>query len=79
MNKRTLDALTKWLPLSAVASGLSLAIGSILNLPQMSTVTAATVAGVTVFTGFAMRSYGRGGKEYDKDAAEYHDAFSSSY
>lgn len=77
MNKRTLDALTKWVPLSAVASGLSLAIGSILNIPQMSTVMAATVAGVTVFAGFAMRSYGKGSKEYYEGAQEKQGTISS--
>jgi hypothetical protein len=79
MNKRAFDALTKWIPLSAVASGLSLAIGSILDLPQMSTVMAATIAGITVFTGFVMRSYGKGVKEYDRSAQEKQGNSAPSY
>lgn len=64
MKKRISDAITSWLPLSAVAAGMAMMVGSLLNLPVAKTVTAAVASAAMTFTAFLMRSYGKEKENY---------------
>lgn len=59
MKERISDAITSWLPLSAVAAGMAMMAGSILSLPAAKTMAAAVASGVTTFSAFLMRSYAK--------------------
>lgn len=62
--ERISHAITSWLPLSAVAAGIAMMAGSLLNLPVAKTVTAAVASGAMTFTAFLMRSYGKEKENY---------------
>lgn len=67
MKARILQAITSWLPLSAVAAGMAMMVGSLLNLPAAKTAMIAVATGIITFSAFLMRSYtkkGEGEKAY---------------
>ncbi len=57
MKERMSRAITSWLPLSAVSTGIAMMAGSLLNLPIAKTITAAVASGAMTFSAFVMRSY----------------------
>jgi len=62
MKERMSRAITNWLPLSAMAAGIAMMAGSLLNLPAAKTAMAAIASGITTFSGFLMRSYTKKGE-----------------
>jgi hypothetical protein len=59
-------AITSWLPISAVAAGIAMMAGSLLNLPAAKIITAAVASGAMTFSTFLMRPYGK-----EKGCMEY--------
>jgi hypothetical protein len=66
MKERMSHAITCWLPISAVAAGIAMMAGSLLNLPAAKIITAAVASGAMTFSAFLMRSYGK-----EKERMEY--------
>lgn len=66
MNERMSHAITSWLPISAVAAGIAMMAGSLLNLPAAKIITAAVASGAMTFSAFLMRPYGK-----EKGCMEY--------
>jgi hypothetical protein len=64
LKNRMSRAITSWMPLSAVAAGIAMMAGSLLNLPVAKTVTAAVTSGAMTFSAFLMRSYGKEKEDY---------------
>jgi hypothetical protein len=56
---RATAAVTRWLPLSAAGAAITFVIGFVLQLPLYQLITATAMTGVLVFSGLAMRSYGK--------------------
>lgn len=52
-------AWTRWLPMSSVGAAISFVIGFVMQLPPHQVITAAALTGALVFSGLAMRSYGK--------------------
>lgn len=67
LKNRMSRAITSWLPLSAVAAGIAIMAGSLLNLPVANTVTAAVAGAAMTFSAFLMRSYGKEKEENSLD------------
>lgn len=67
LKNRMSRAITSWLPLSAVAAGIAIMAGSLLNLPVAKTVTAAIASAAMTFSAFLMRSYGKEKEENSLD------------
>lgn len=57
---RSSVALKKWLPLSLVGGAISLITALLLNAPLGKTVVAIALTGVLIFSGFLLRSFGKG-------------------
>jgi uncharacterized membrane protein len=57
---RSSVALKKWLPLSLVGAAISLITALLLNAPLGKTVVAIALTGVLIFSGFVLRSFGKG-------------------
>jgi hypothetical protein len=66
MKGRMSRAITSWLPISAVAAGIAMMAGLLLNLPAAKIITAAVASGAMTFSAFLMRSYGK-----EKERMEY--------
>jgi hypothetical protein len=66
MKERMSHAITSWLPISAVAAGIAMMAGSLLNLPAAKIITAAVASGAMTFSTFLMRPYGK-----EKGCMEY--------
>jgi uncharacterized membrane protein len=56
---RSSVALKKWLPLS-IAAAISLITALLLNVPLGKTIVAIALTGVLIFSGFLLRSFGKG-------------------
>lgn len=67
---RMKEAMTKWLPYSAMAAGISFVVGFILHVPPPQVITSVGLSAILVFSGLAMRSYGRQGKQASNDAVQ---------
>ena len=52
-------AMTRWLPLSAVGTGISFVSGFVLNLAPAQVIVAAALTATLVFSGFAFQSFDR--------------------
>jgi uncharacterized membrane protein len=57
---RSSVALKKWLPLSIAAAAISLITALLLNVPLGKTIVAIALTGVLIFSGFLLRSFGKG-------------------
>ena len=66
MKESMSHAITSWLPISAVAAGIAMMGGSLLNLPAAKIITAAVASGAMTFSTFLMRPYGK-----EKGCIEY--------
>jgi hypothetical protein len=66
MKESMSHAITSWLPISAVAAGIAMMAGSLLNLPAAKIITAAVASGAMTFSTFLMRPYGK-----EKGCMEY--------
>lgn len=64
------EAVKKWFPLAAIASGIAFVVTFLLNLPVERVIVAALLAGVLVFSGFFFRSFGKDEASFDKDRDE---------
>jgi hypothetical protein len=64
------EAVKKWFPLAAIASGIAFVVTFLLNLPVERVVVAALLAGVLVFSGFFFRSFGKDEASFGKDKDE---------
>ena len=61
------EAVKRWFPLAAIASGIAFVVTFLLNLPVERVIVAALLAGVLVFSGFFFRSFGKDEASFDKD------------
>jgi uncharacterized membrane protein len=57
---RSSVALKKWLPLSIAGAAISLITALLLNVPLGKTIVAIALTGVLIFSGFLLRSFGKG-------------------
>jgi uncharacterized membrane protein len=57
---RSFVALKKWLPLSIAGAAISLITALLLNVPLGKTIVAIALTGVLIFSGFLLRSFGKG-------------------
>ena len=64
------EAVKRWFPLAAIASGIAFVVTFLLNLPVERVIVAALLAGVLVFSGFFFRSFGKDEASFDKDKDE---------
>ena len=63
---RSSVALKKWLPLS-IAAAISLITALLLNVPLGKTIVAIALTGVLIFSGFLLRSFGKGKGEGEEE------------
>jgi hypothetical protein len=56
-------AIKKWLPYSLVGAAISLVTALVFHIPVGKTIVAITLAGVLIFSGFFLRSFGKGKEE----------------
>jgi uncharacterized membrane protein len=56
-------AIKKWLPFSIVGAAISFVIALVIHIPLGKTIVAIALAGVLIFSGFLLRSFGRGKEE----------------
>jgi FtsH-binding integral membrane protein len=56
-------AIKKWLPFSIVGAAISFVIALVIHIPLEKTIVAIALAGVLIFSGFLLRSFGRGKEE----------------
>lgn len=70
MDERVSHAITRWLPLSAVASGLTMVAGSLLNLPANKTIMAAITAGALTLSAFLFRAKKEQGQHADAQVTQ---------
>jgi len=56
-------AIKKWLPYSLVGAAISLVTALVFHVPAGKIIVAITLAGVLIFSGFFLRSYGKGKEE----------------
>ncbi|HJU59453.1 MAG TPA: hypothetical protein VJ583_06865 [Nitrososphaeraceae archaeon] len=61
------EAVKRWFPLAAIASGIAFVVTFLLNLPVERVIVATLLAGVLVFSGFFFRSFGKDEASFDKD------------
>jgi hypothetical protein len=61
------EAVKRWFPLAAIASGIAFVVTFLLNLPVERVIVATLLAGVLVFSGFFFRSFGKDEVSFDKD------------
>ena len=61
------EAVKRWFPLAAIASGIAFVVTFLLNLPVERVIVATLLAGVLVFSGFFFRSFGKDEATFDKD------------
>ena len=64
------EAVKRWFPLAAIASGIAFVVTFLLNLPVERVIVATLLAGVLVFSGFFFRSFGKDEASFDKDKDE---------
>ncbi|PWU79975.1 MAG: hypothetical protein DLM72_14595 [Candidatus Nitrosopolaris wilkensis] len=57
---RSSVVIKKWLPLSIVGAVISLVSALSLNIPIGKTIMAIALVGVLIFSGFLLRSFGKG-------------------
>jgi len=57
---RSSVVIKKWLPLSIVGAAISLVTALSLNVPIGKTIVAIALVGVLIFSGFLLRSFGKG-------------------
>jgi len=60
-------ALKKWLPLSIVGAAISLITALLLNVPLGKAIVAIALTGVLIFSGFLLRSFGKGKEEGEEE------------
>ena len=70
---RSSVALKKWLPLS-IAAAISLITALLLNVPLGKTIVAIALTGVLIFSGFLLRSFGKGKGEGEEEFRNEKDA-----
>ncbi len=68
------EAVKKWFPLAAIASGIAFVVTFLLHLPIERVIVASLLAGVLVFSGFFFRSFGKDERLFGKDEDEDEDA-----
>jgi uncharacterized membrane protein len=56
-------AIKKWLSYSLVGAAISLVTALVFHIPLGKAIVAITLAGVLIFSGFLMRSFGKGKEE----------------
>ncbi|MGE5634108.1 MAG: hypothetical protein ACM3VV_02650 [Deltaproteobacteria bacterium] len=61
------EAVKKWFPLAAIASGIAFVVTFLLHLPIERVIVASLLAGVLVFSGFFFRSFGKDESLFGKD------------
>ena len=64
------EAVKKWFPLAAIASGIAFVVTFLLHLPIERVIVASLLAGVLVFSGFFFRSFGKDERLFGKDEDE---------
>ena len=57
---RSSVAIKKWLPLSIIGAAISLVTALALNVPIGKTIVAIALVGLLIFSGFLLRSFGKG-------------------
>jgi hypothetical protein len=53
------EAATAWLPMSAAGAAIAFVVAFVLQLSPYQAITATAMAGVLIFSGLVMRSYGK--------------------
>jgi hypothetical protein len=53
------EAVKRWFPLAAIASGIAFVVTFLFNLPMERVIASTLLAGVIVFSGFFFRSFGK--------------------
>ncbi|HET9807956.1 MAG TPA: hypothetical protein VFP49_13720 [Nitrososphaeraceae archaeon] len=61
------EAVKKWFPLAAIASGIAFVVTFLFHLPIERVIVASLLAGVLVFSGFFFRSFGKDESLFGKD------------
>ena len=67
---RMKEAMTKWLPYSAMAAGISFVVGFVLHVPPPQVITSVGLSAILVFSALVMRSYGRQEKQASNDVVQ---------
>jgi len=60
-------ALKRWLPYSLVGAAISLVTALVFHIPLSKTIVAMALAMVLIFSGFLLRSFGRGEEGFRND------------
>jgi hypothetical protein len=58
------EAVKRWFPLAAIASGIAFVVTFLFNLPIERVIASTILAGVIVFSGFFFRSFGKDESDY---------------
>jgi hypothetical protein len=58
------EAVKRWFPLAAIASGISFVVTFLFNLPMERVIVSTVLAGIIVFSGFFFRSFGKDEDDY---------------
>ena len=58
------EAVKRWFPLAAIASGISFVVTFLFNLPMERVIASTVLAGAIVFSGFFFRSFGKDEDDY---------------
>jgi len=58
------EAVKRWFPLAAIASGISFVVTFLFNLPLERVIASTVLTGVIVFSGFFFKSFGKDEDDY---------------
>ena len=65
-------AIKKWLPFSLIGAAISLVISLVLHAALGKTIVAMALTAILIFSGFLLRSFGKGKGEEGKSGNERH-------
>jgi hypothetical protein len=61
---RSSNAVRAWMPLSVISAAITFVISFVMRIPQEQTIAASALAAIIFFSGFLLRSYGKGKTKY---------------